>query len=122
MRKHKINLSFTDAELNAIAEKYGGWPRLLDPERETPEAFIVELEAAGYTEYSFHSTKTQVGRPEREYWITLIASLVKNMLRNAGTSEWHGQMLDEFLPKMREHNITDQEIKDILDLSAPDKA
>jgi len=119
MRKHNINFSFHDEELNAIAEKYGGWPRLLDPANAVPEAFILELEGAGYTEYSFQSIKAQIGKPEREYWMTLIASIVKNMQRS-DVVEWHGQMLDQFLPKMLEHNITDEEIRSILDLGRED--
>lgn len=120
MRQHKINLSFHDDELNAIAEKYGGWPRLLDPAQVAPEAFIVELEGAGYTEHSFHSAKAQIGKPERDYWITLIASIVKNM-QQSDAVEWHGQMLDAFLPKMREHNITDEEIQAVLELGRADR-
>lgn len=120
MRQHKISLSFQDEELNAIADKYGGWPRLLDPTHAAPEAFILELEGAGYTEHSFTSVKAQIGKPEREYWIILIASIVKNMQRS-DVVEWHGQMLDEFLPKMREHNITDAEIRAVLDLSHADR-
>ncbi|MBX3137726.1 hypothetical protein KF707_15995 [Candidatus Obscuribacterales bacterium] len=119
MRKHNINFSFHDEELNAIAEKYGGWPRLLDPANAVPEAFILELEGAGYTEHSFQSIKAQIGKPEREYWMTLIASIVKNMQRS-DVVEWHGQMLDQFLPKMLEHNITDEEIRSILDLGRED--
>jgi hypothetical protein len=120
MRQHKLSLSFNDEALNAIAEKYGGWARLFDPAIAVPEAFISEIEDAGYTEHSFQSARAQLGKPEREYWITLIASIVKNM-HSSDVVEWHGQMLDQFLPKIIEHKITDEEIRSILDLGREDR-
>lgn len=119
MRKKSLELTFSDEKLNQLAEKYGGWPRLLDPHQQTPDAFIDELEASGYSAHSFRKLREQVGKPEREYWITLIASIVKNMQRSTG-AEWHNQMLDEFLPKMREHQITDDEIKTMIASLGPD--
>lgn len=99
-----------DGSLNEIVLKHGGWPRLLDPTQDTPTDFIAELERAGYSEYTFESIKTRIGKPERQYWIALIASIVKSM-QSKSEQDWHGEMLDEFLPKMREHGITDDEIK-----------
>ncbi|MDZ4835839.1 MAG: hypothetical protein SGJ27_18835 [Candidatus Melainabacteria bacterium] len=99
-----------DGSLNEIALKHGGWPRLLDPTQVTPSDFIVELERAGYSEYTFESIKMRIGKPERQYWIALIASIVKSM-QGKNEQNWHSEMLDEFLPKMCEHSITDDEIK-----------
>lgn len=110
MRKHLSSFNLFDGSLNEIAEKYGGWPRLLDPTQTTPPDFVVELENAGYSEYSFESIKNQIGKPEREYWIALIASIIRST-QGENLQDWHNEMLDQFLPKMNEHNITDEEIK-----------
>ncbi len=110
MGTHLSSFNLFDGALDEIAERYGGWPRLLDPAQATPLEFIVELERAGHSEYTFESIKKQIGKPERQYWIALIASIVKGM-RGASQQEWHGEMLDEYLPKMKEHAITDDEIR-----------
>ncbi len=121
MRKPFFSLSIFDEALNKIAQKYGGWPRLLDPSQPTPDEFILELEKAGYTEDGFESIKSRIGKPEREYWITLIAYIVKNK-QSGDKKEWHDRMLDEFLPKMREHNISDSEIKAAMEKAVLDRS
>lgn len=110
MGKHLSSFNLFDGSLNEIAEKFGGWPRLLDPTQATPSDFVVALENAGYSEYTFESIKNRIGKPERQYWIALIASIIKSM-QGEHSQDWHGEMLDEFLPKMKEHAITDDEIK-----------
>lgn len=110
MAKHLSSYNLFDGALDEIAEKYGGWPRLLDPAHSTPLEFIVELEKSGHSEYTFESIKKQIGKPERQYWIAVIAYIVKG-LKGANSQDLHEEMLDEYLPKVKEHAITDDEIK-----------
>ncbi len=110
MGKQLTTYNLFDGALDELAKNHGGWPKLLDPTQATPDAFLLELEKNGYSEYTFESIKKQIGKPERQYWIAMIASIVKNM-RKANDHEANSEMLDEFLPKMREHGITDDEIK-----------
>lgn len=114
MGKKLTSFNLFDGALDELAKKHGGWPKLLDPTQPTPLEFASDLEQAGYSQYNFEAIKNRIGKPERQYWIALIASIVKKT-QSANVREWHSEMLDEFLPKMREHGITDDEIKHALE-------
>ncbi len=55
-----------------IADKYGGWARILDPEFTPPEALYSELDAAGYPREDYEQARSN-GIPERQYRLWEIA-------------------------------------------------
>jgi hypothetical protein len=62
-----------DFKISKIAQKYGGWPRVLDPQFVPLEELYLEFESEGFSRAEFDKMRSKSTRSERDYWIFRLA-------------------------------------------------
>lgn len=107
MPEHEPLIEFGDEVLTALLERYGGWPRLLDPDQVPPEEFITELQALGYSLDEFNARRASWNISERDCYIELLAYLTLRM--EHGKDDGSG--LDHHISKVSQFQISDEEIR-----------